>query len=60
MKKYKIGDVLIRRDGEGIRVVSREKGRIVRLARICVDGSVNEFPHLKNTVDGNFYKKLDV
>lgn len=60
MKKYKIGDVLLRMDGEGIRVIAGEEGRIFFLSTICADGNVNLFPHFKNMVYGNLYKKLEV
>lgn len=60
MKKYRIGDVLLRRDGKGIRVVTSEEGMAFFLASICADGTVNELPLFKNMMFGNLYKKLEV
>ena len=60
MKNYKIGDVLIRRDGKGIRVIASEEDRMFFLAAIYAGGTVRALPHFKNMVHGNFYKKLDV
>ena len=59
MKNYKVGDVLIRKDG-GIRVISHAEDRVFFLAAILDDGTVRALPHFKNMVHGNFYKKLDV
>lgn len=61
MKKYRIGDVLIRSDGEGIRVITRETERIFLLAAIRDDNIVREYPHTKSMVlRSNFYKKVEV
>lgn len=64
MKKYKIGDVLIRTDGGGIRVIESditgEYGEIFFLSTICDDGDIHLFPHFKQNVYGSLYKKLEI
>ena len=59
MKKYRIGDVLIRDDG-GIRVIVSEKEKIFFLASICYDSRVISLPHFKNMVMSDHYEKVEV
>lgn len=63
MKNYRIGDILIRRDGL-VSVITREKERLFYLSWLYDYGSgieMRTLPRMKSVVQSNkFYEKLDV
>lgn len=60
MKKYRIGDVLLRSNG-GIRVITGETEKVFFLTAIFDDNIVRTYPHNKIIVARtNLYKKVEV